>query len=93
MEMQMIHVNQKYIKDTGAIDEDAARNDADKQGFAIISLMTDVKEERMWGVNLMFSMCFNFVNYLGIILICIINIAIFKLFLCIYIYSNYLPLT
>ena len=47
----MIHVNQKYIKDTGAIDEEAARNDADKQGFAIISLMIDVKEERMWGVN------------------------------------------
>merc|ERR1711894_181189 len=25
------------------------RNDADKEGFAIISLMIDVKEERMWG--------------------------------------------
>ena len=47
----MVHINKKYINEDGSFDESAARNDADKRGFAIISILFDVVQQRTWGVS------------------------------------------
>jgi hypothetical protein len=49
MEMQLIHVNKDYIKGDGAFNETAARSDAN--GFAIISIFFQVKQNWPWGVS------------------------------------------
>ena len=51
MELQMVHINKKYINEDGSFDESAARNDTDKRGFAIISVLFDVVPQRTWGVS------------------------------------------
>ena len=53
MEMQLIHVNRKYIKRFGAMkgafNETGAKSDAN--GFAIISIFFRVNENWPWGVS------------------------------------------
>ena len=48
----MVHINKKYINEDGSFDESAARNDTDKRGFAIISVLFDVVPQRTWGVSI-----------------------------------------
>ena len=51
MEMQMIHVNMKYINKDGSFDEGLARNNTNYEGFAIISVMFERQDSRFYGVS------------------------------------------
>ena len=51
MEMQMIHVNMKYINKDGSFDEGLARNNTNYEGFAIISVMFERQDSRYYGVG------------------------------------------
>ena len=52
MEMQMIHVNMKYINSNdGSFREAEARNNTDFEGFAIISFMFERENNRNYGVS------------------------------------------
>ena len=51
MELQMIHVNRKYINKDGSFDEEAARNNTNFEGFAIISIFFEKHTTRPWGVS------------------------------------------
>jgi len=49
MEMQMIHVNMKYINKDGSFEEGLARNNTNYEGFAIISVMFERQDSRYYG--------------------------------------------
>jgi len=49
MELQMIHVNRKYINKDGTFEEELARNNTDFEGFAIISIFFERHDTRPWG--------------------------------------------
>ena len=55
MEMQMIHVNMKYINKDGSFDEGLARNNTNYEGFAIISIMFERQDSRYYGVGFSIS--------------------------------------
>ena len=44
----MVHVNKKYINTDGSVNETNAKADHDAPGFAIISLLFDVENNRQW---------------------------------------------